>query len=89
MQKWSRGLGKGGEDKTKAVGDFKGLLQCEERTNLEGKNSLGPTRMEPQNPASPCNHLVGTSEAGGTNQLMSEVFVVLSREFSETRFGCN
>lgn len=58
----------GGEEK-KAVRDFKGLLQCEERTNLEGKNSLGPTRMKPKNPAIPWNNLVGTNESGGTNQL--------------------
>lgn len=61
--------GGGEEGEKKAVRDFKGLLQCEERTNLEGKNSLGPTQMKPENPAIPCNNLVGTNESGGTNQL--------------------
>lgn len=64
VQKWS-----GGRGGRKDVQDFKGLLQCEKRTNLEGKNSLGPTHMKTENPAIPCNNLVGTNESGGTNQL--------------------
>lgn len=64
------GWAEGGRKRTsKAVRDFKGLLQCEERTNLEGKNSLGPAWMKPQNPAIPCHNLVGTNKSGGTNQL--------------------
>lgn len=65
--KCKNGAGGGGERKD--VQDFKGLLQCEKRTNLEGKNSLGPTHMKTENLAIPCNNLVGTNESGGTNQL--------------------
>ena len=62
---WERGGRR--RRRKKAVGDFQGLLQCEERTNLEGENSLGPTRRKPENLVIPWSDLVGANESGGTN----------------------